>query len=306
MKERDLDEKQLKMYKSMKMEIEAKFKNINAGAYQSQFRNMDSVKLFARVMIVAFRKSNLNRVRNKHIQYFADYMKSNGYSNATITTNLAGIRYFYNQVSDGRQYIPTNRELGVKPRTRAERINVNRAMPRKQYEELKEIALKQGRMDFYLQLKLGYLFGLRIHEIVGIRKSKIRAAKRRFEHSNDSTGSIEVKGKNGLIRFVEVRTDQQWKLLEDVLVFGEGKDDRVFVETRAMHLVIKDFQRFVRENRDPNGEYAVTPHSLRHSYCQNEYQRHGDRAKIAASTGHKRISISAIYLDSVEDWNEVQ
>lgn len=302
MKETDLNEKELNMYKSLKAEIEAKFRHINTGSYQSKYRYKESVKLMARVLVSGWEKKNLNRVRVKHIQYFADYMKNNGYSNSSITTNLSGVRYYFDHTSSGKQYIPTNKELGVKPRSKAERINVNRSMPEEQYNRLFEIAKQKGRYDFQLKLKLGKELGLRIHEIFGIRKSDIRKTLKDIEKNIDKP-TIRTKGKNGLIRFPNVDTVEKIETLKEVYEYAKGKEDRFFApaQKKDMHKRIKDFQRFFRENRDSNAQYPYTPHSMRHSYAQNEVAR--GELNVVEELGHGRKEIIKVYIDNVEEWN---
>ncbi len=224
MKETDLNEKEFNIYKSLKAEIEAKFKHINTGAYQSKFRYKEATKLMARVLISGFKKNNFNRIRVKHIQYFADYMKNNGYSNSSITTNLSGIRYYFNHSSKGKQYIPTNKELGVKPRSKAERINVNRSMPKEQFDRLIEIAKKSGRYDFELKLRLGFELGFRVHEIFGTRRSDLRKTLHDIE-KNVIHPTIRTKGKGGLIRFPNVDTDKKVETIKEVYEYSKGKDD---------------------------------------------------------------------------------
>lgn len=309
MKEIDLNEKELRMYRSLVNEVEAKFRHINKGSYQTKYRYLEALRLFSRVMVTGFHKNNLNRIRVKHIQYFADYMKENGYSNSSITTNMSGIRFYFDQVSAGKLYIPTNKELGIVSRSKAERINVNRSMPNEQYNELINIAESMGRQDLVLKLKLGYEIGLRIHEIIGIRSSDVKKTLKQFDTCQLEV-VLKVKGKTGRIRSVSVDKCIQIDLLREVLEYGKGKDDRIFVEGKQMHLLIKDFQRFIRDNRDENAEYKVTAHSLRHSYAKNEYtvlkgtmSEHSLKLKIAENLGHGRASITEVYIDDVDEWN---
>ncbi len=68
-----------------------------------------------------------------------------------------------------------------------------------------------------------------------------------------------------------------------------------------MHKRIKEFQRFFRENRDPDAPYAYTPHSMRHSFAQNEEAR--GELNVVEELGHGRDEIKQVYIDSVEEWN---
>lgn len=302
MKETDLNEKEFNMYKSINNEIETKFKHINTGSYQTRARYKDAVKLFGRVMISGFGKQNLNKIKVKHIKYFAEYLKNSGASNSHITTTMSGVRFYFDNIGNGKQYIPTNKELGVKPRSKAERINVNRSMPEDQYNRLFEIAKQKGRYDFQLKLKLGYELGLRIHEIFGIRKSDIRKTLKDIEKNVDRP-TIRTKGKGGLIRFPNVDTDKKIETLKEVYEYAKGKEDRFFspAKNKDMHKRIKDFQRFFRENRDPDATYAYTPHSMRHSYAQNEVDR--GELNVVEELGHGRKEIIQVYIDNVEEWN---
>ena len=139
---------------------------------------------------------------------------------------------------------------------------------------------------------------------MGMHKSDIRKTLKDIENKVESP-TIRVKGKSGLIRFPHIDTEVKVKLLREVYEYAKGKEERFFspAENKDMHKRIKDFQRFFRENRDSNATYSYTPHSLRHSFAQNEVKR--GELNVVEELGHGRKQIIQVYIDNIEDWNQV-
>lgn len=297
MKTSDLNQKQQNIYMNLERQIDSFFKHTNEKSFKTRERYSDGMHDFAKFLAKEFRKENIKSIKNKHIEAYITHMQKNPgeYSTSYITTNLSAIRFFYHRVTDGKLHIKTNRQLNVVPRTQTERIGKNRSIDKTDSDSLIAAAEKASRMDYFFILKLGELFGLRLHEAFSLRKSQINEALR--------TNQIHIKGKGGLIRTLPLNYDQK-KLLENIKNQIHPVNDRIFIgENQRTHLEIKKFQAFIR-NSKKNGT-SSTYHSLRHSFAQNLYKNLiasglsdiEARSVVSERLGHHRIEITKIYLN---------
>src|SRR5690554_6769857 len=86
-----MDSKTESIYKNLVRQIDRVFKHTRQGSYESRYRYKDGVKHFAKFIAETYKKQNLNRIENKHLEEYAQQMREAEYSNSYITTNLAAI-----------------------------------------------------------------------------------------------------------------------------------------------------------------------------------------------------------------------
>ncbi|PHS33636.1 MAG: recombinase XerD [Alkaliphilus sp.] len=297
MKQNDLTQSERNIYNNLNSQVKTVFKHSNECSFKTRERYEDAMHSFAKFLAVEFRKEKIGKIKNMHIEKYVSYMQTKGYSTSYVTTNISAIRYFYSKLTGGKFKIKSNRELGVNPKTKAERIGVDRAIDDRAYNKIIESAKIVGRNDFVLKIKLAEKFGLRIHEVFSLRRSQIKKAIKNNE--------LEVKGKGGLIRTIPA-SEKDKAFLKESIQHNETKSDRIFVrDNEKTHLKIKELQEFIREFRDnKNDSYKYTFHSIRHRYAQEVYKSFMKSGKsdkearyiLAKRLGHNRTSITEVYL----------
>lgn len=95
-----------------------------------------------------FKKQNLNKIENKHLQAYVEQMQESGYSKSYITTNLSAIRYFIDIKGGDSKRLSTNKELGVEHRTRDDRIGSNKAWSENEVQKFIEYAEKNKEVRY--------------------------------------------------------------------------------------------------------------------------------------------------------------
>lgn len=151
---------------------------------------------------------------------------------------------------------------------------------------------------------MGRYAALRIHECFRIVTAI--AAKALKENA------LTIKGKGGLVRTVP---------LNDILLnrlrfhlHDTARGHKLFVpDSRLTHEAIKDFQRFLTNNRplaqDPDSARPMTFHGLRHTRATEWYQEcvqkgkspYQARKEVAKLLGHGRDDVTRIYLASLKE-----
>lgn len=289
-----MSDKEINIYNNLKMQVNSVFKHSHECSYKTRDRYKDAMYSFSKFLAIEYRKQNITKIKNEHIQEYVLHMQKEGYSTSYVTTNLSAIRYFYDKISKGKFIIKSNRELGVNARIQNERIGPDRSIAKDELTNLLERAKDIGRKDFVLVIKICEKFGLRIHEVYSLRHSQIKEGLK--------TGDLKVKGKGGLIRHIPI--DDNKILLNEVDAYKKTGTDRIFVsKEEKTHLKIKEMQEFVNTTR--RNKEGYTFHSIRHYYAQNLYKDLRNKAMtdyearmiVANRLGHNRVEVSSIYLD---------
>lgn len=300
----EMDEKTEKIYKNLVNQIDRVFRHVRQGSKETRFRYKDGVKHFAKFMAEAFKKQNLNRIENKHLEVYVEQMIEAGYSKSYIATNLSAIRFFIDQFKDS-SYIKTNTDLGAVAKSYDEIIGPNRAWKTEEIKMMQEIAIEGGHERIADMIQLAKDHGFRIHEVIRLERVDLqRALKDEY---------ITTKGKGGLIRRVPVHNRDHLQKLIDKTSTRQAK---IFVyEGEKGHQVIEKAQQFIYKNRDKvqiddgSDRGNISFHGLRHHYSQSRYMelRHNGlsdeeaRKTVSRELGHFRVEITDVYLNRRKD-----
>lgn len=302
-----MDEKTLNIYTNLERQIDRVFRHTRQGSYETRYRYKDGVKHFAKFMAETYKKQNLNKIENKHLESYIEQMMECGYSNSYITTNLSAIRFFIDQYKDS-SYIKSNKEFGAIARNKNERIGPDRAWEPEEIKKMQKLAMIEGQARIADMIQIAVDHGFRIHEVIRLERVDLQKGLKE--------GSIKIKGKGGLVRKVPVQNRAHIEKLIETTPIRQAK---IFVyENEKGHQVIEMAQQFIYKNRDKvqinenEDRGSLTFHGLRHTYAQNRYQelRHDDknikesRKQVSLELGHFRVEITDIYLKSRKDENE--
>ncbi|MFT8352732.1 tyrosine-type recombinase/integrase [Clostridium saccharoperbutylacetonicum] len=102
--------------------------------------------------------------------------------------------------------------------------------------------------------------------------------------------------KKVLIKYERIRTEY----IKDKYVV----DDYYFLSYRSKMLTVEAVERVVRETGEMvkvRKEIRVSPHTIRHYYCQFLLRQKVDSYSISRLVGHSNTNITKIYLQSLED-----
>lgn len=154
------------------------------------------------------------------------------------------------------------------------------------------IALESDKRNHAL-LRLGYLAGLRISEICGLRW---RDAKRRT-----GGGQITVFGKGSKTRVV-VLPGAMWKELVDLKVNTDSDDDPIFRSARGGALDPSAVHRVVKRAAKRAGlSLAVSAHYLRHAHVSHALDRGAPAHLVQATVGHSDLRTTSKYAHAKPD-----
>lgn len=294
--------KEERVYKNLEKQIEKTFKHCRQGSIKTRERYKNGVSHFAKFLAGSYKKQNMNNIRNEHLQAYVEQMQEARYSSSYVTTNMAAIRFFIDQIKDS-SYIKNNEELGVIPRGLEERIGPSRSWTQNEVQKTQELAVGKGFERIADMMKLSYLQGLRIHEVTRLERVDLQRAL--------SSGQLTVKGKGGLIRNIPIRNQEAREHLQKLINQTDVRNSKVFVNPgERAHEVMKQAQNFISNNRHlvqeerGDNQANITFHGLRHTYTQERYvelrgQRLNDydaRLQVSKELGHFRVEITNIYL----------
>lgn len=275
-------------------------KHARQGSYKTRERYKAGVTRFIWYLAEVYRLQKIANIQPKHIYAYVEYMQRKGMAASTVKTDLAAIRYYYDQIPSASGFIPHNDLLNLEKRAFG---GVDRTWNIKEYIDMVEQArsLRQDRIAYVMTL--GRYGGLRIHEALRVDTAAAEMAIK--------TGRLHVKGKNGRQRDIPLRTEVRTVLEETLKNINRG--DKLFVLAgEKTHLVIKLIQNFIVRHREkfagPNRQSNMTFHGLRHTYAAEEYaarlskgmSEYRARIEVSELLGHERDDVTRIYILSAD------
>lgn len=278
--------------KALKDQVNAVFRHCRQGSILTRERYRETGRRIAKFLGDRYQMKNLRNIRDKHVEAYVRYLQENNRSSAHIKTELAGIRWIADQIGtkhpleDARTF--NNRmEIGK----RSFRGHDRTWKPK----DLRIIERAPDRIRYVLLLARD--LGLRIHEVHRIDVATARQALK--------TGTIRIRGKGGLVRYVPLRGDARIVLENTIRMVKPG--EKLFVPNKTKtHEAIREVQDYIRDNR-PLGS-TVTAHGLRHGYARDRYlelRKSGlsdneAKTRVSELLGHYRAEVTEIYLGSIK------
>lgn len=262
---------------------------------------------FCRFLADQYNLKTLANIKNKHIVAYVIDRQSEGKSTATVKNDLAAIRYFHNQLPNGRYQLSDNKTLAANYQdfSLERRVfgGIDRRPTEMEYQSLLTIAGNSKNPETAAVIALAREQGLRIHEAIRLCYKDAQKALKE--------GVLTVKGKGGLIRNIPLRS-QSREILRDAM-HGLSGHQKLFVpENQKTHQVIQRVQDFVKNNRQkikdpfhtrPPG-VEISMHSFRHAYAKEQYDHliaagvsvQTARLEVSKLIGHSREDVTRIYL----------
>lgn len=224
------------------------------------------------------RIKNLGRMEEKHVVEYIQHLKDNNYSPYTIKQVGAAIAKLGEAI--GR---PSWRDVANTATADVKRSKKSRAYGKNCEKVIDAVAQE----DTKLILMLAAIVGLRISEALNVRAS-------------DLDGKLlRIKGKGGLVRFVELPDEilEKLKLLMELKPSG-----KIFNKDPS------SVQRALRKACEALGIECKGIHGLRHDYAVNRYTelREGgfedldSKRVVSKELGHTRVKITDAYLMAIK------
>jgi len=269
-------------------------------SYKTRERYTEAFSRFCRFIGDEFRVQKLKNIAPKHVRAYVADMQSRELSASTIKTDLAAIRFWYEQIPEATNKLPANSELNLERRSFGK---TDRTWSSREFNLFLMICHMAGRNDYVAIASLMRYAGLRIHECFRIDTATAAQAVK--------SGAITIKGKGGKFRTVPIDDATSSRLSAMLEITPRGH--KLFVpQGVATDSAINAMQDFVREHRDEfrdvDNTFPLTCHGLRHSYAAEQYVHHSStlpetvaKREVSALLGHNRADVTNIYLSSLKD-----
>ena len=100
------------IYQNLLVQLDKLYRHTRQGSYQTRTRYYEAMKRFCGFLAEEYRLERLSNLAPKHLEAYADRLRREGKSPATIKTDLAAIRFFHDQMAAPRyERLPSNQEL---------------------------------------------------------------------------------------------------------------------------------------------------------------------------------------------------
>jgi site-specific recombinase XerD len=134
-------------------------------------------------------------------------------------------------------------------------------------------------------LELLYATGMRVGELVGLKREDIR-----FEDR-----LVRIMGKGGKERLSPVH-ERALRLLRRYLDVRSSEEKRIFLSLRKRPLQERDIRRIL-DHALYSMAFAkhITPHKIRHSFATHLLERGADLRMVQELLGHSSLSTTQVY-----------
>jgi len=151
-------------------------------------------------------------------------------------------------------------------------------------EEVRKLIEATDTVKSRLIVSLLYSTGLRVSELVNLKKSDINL--------EDNTGWVR-QGKGGKDRLFIMSSE----IVDELRGYLEGRGkDYEFVFSKSKALTTRNIQKILKGARVRAGiTKKATPHSLRHSFATHLLEGGTDIRTIQAMLGHASLSTTQVY-----------
>ena len=260
-------------------------KKVSENTLQSYKRDLEQFKDYIAEMGIKY-----NKVTEKHIEEYLDYLKENDRKPSTISRMIASIRSFY-------QYEIKIKKLENNPTEKIQSPKIEKKAPSILTSKEVELLLEQPK-DVDLKgirdkamLEFAYATGMRVTEIISLN----------VEDVNLETGYVTCKsGKKE--RTVPIGNMSLKALKEYVLnarktLIKDENENALFVNVNGQRLTRQGFWKIIKYYKEQaHIEKDITPHVLRHSFATHLLQNGADLKSIQTMLGHSDILSTQIYM----------
>lgn len=244
----------------LKLKRELEIRNFSARTVKSYVYHVEKFLMYAEK-----RGLNENIVKD----YIQEQIKIKNPS--TVAHSIFAISFFFDKILNQKINIP--------------RPKRNKTMPEiLTFEEIKKLIESTNNIKHKLIIKLLYGCGLRVSEIINIKKEDV----------NFDEGLIHIKlSKGKRDRFVKIPESIKEELKSYCNILNE---EILFPSNRGGKLTTATIQAIVENSAKKAGiKKRVYPHLLRHSFATHLLEQGTDLRIIQKLLGHSNIKTTQIY-----------
>ena len=268
------------------------FRHARQGSIETREGYHDCMLRFVRWLDENYKLQNLRNVSNKHLAAYAKMLLGEGRKASYVKKMMSAIRYYHDQLSKPRYQLErSNKKLGIPDRVPPG----DRAWSVAEYELLCEIANKSGKEWIADVLTLQLVLGCRIHEVIRLDTVAVERMLR--------DGRIKLVGKGGKERMTIPTPERVVKILIRAKARARRGAKLFVASDQPSHVVIKEVQEFIRNNRPDRKGEPLTSHGLRYKYAQlrmdelvEKMPRERSESVLSKELGHNRRCVVRGYL----------
>lgn len=233
---------------------------------------------------------NVTEIKPMHVLDYRMNLNALGLSKKTINYHIVAIRSFFKFClkNDIDCMSPEKLELSKIPNRE---INY---LLEDEVQLIMEAPLKCEKNDLKTKRDLATLWmlygtGLRVSELIGLKRSQIHADSKQFsvvgKWSKIRAIFMTQKARESLVEYLKARTDESDALFISLSGNSFGN-----------HLTRNSIENIVRKYKDMAGiNKKVTPHTLRHSFATTLIKKWADIRAVQTLLGHASITTTQIY-----------
>ena len=274
-------EKHLKLY----FEFLENEKKLSDNTLQSYKRDLKQYKNY-----LDQNAKNYNKIEEKEIKNYIDYLQSVGKKPSTISRCIASIRSFY-------QYELKNKKVKQDPTDNIQSPKIEKRIPSVLTSNEVALLLEQpSNVDLKgirdkAMLEFAYATGMRVTEIISLN----------IEDVNIEEGFVVCtsgnKKRNIPLGTMALKALKEYiKNARDIIIKND-KETALFVNINGKRLTRQGFWKIIKYYKEQaHITKEITPHVLRHSFATHLLQNGADLKAIQTMLGHSDISSTQVYM----------
>jgi len=241
---------------------------------------------------------NLEEVDIIFLEKYIEYLVRQGNKASTIARNISAFKQFFG-------YLFSEKMIASNPTTHLIVPKREKKIPKFLQEDIVKTLLTNVEQDLNKNLKVAcmlhllYATGMRVSELVSLKKTNLRYQTGRPESLQDF---IYVQGKGNKERILPLYAKAHQILIEylrqlendprphNYWLFPAGKGQKGHLSRQRFGQILKELA--VSAQLDPK---RISPHVLRHSFASHMLDHGMDLRNIQELLGHADISTTQIY-----------
>lgn len=242
---------------------------------------------FEDFMVNQFKKKTCIDLDQDNIRHYLQFLSQKHYDSRTISRKLSTLRQFFLFLFT-ENYLKSNLCEGIDFPYQSRKLPKTLSID--EMTQLIDCSFKNKTLEglrLYTLLELLYATGMRVSELVGLKKEQIL---RNFS-------ALLVKGKGNKERMVPLHASAQDALKEYLL---RQKDKSIWVfpsNAESGHLTRQGFGQMLKKLAIVSGldPLSLSPHVIRHAFATHLLEGGVDLRSLQQLLGHADISTTQIY-----------
>ena len=230
---------------------------------------------------ITLSKSDPETSTTNDITKYLDKLSDKGFSAKTRARRLSALKQFFT-------FLYIEKIRSDNPAKKVDAPKTGRSLPKYLSEEEVDLLLVEAAKDLRIKTMLEILYagGMRVSELVGLKKSQLR--------KEGADYYFVVKGKGSKERIVPLTG----KAIECLTEYLKAFDIKNWLfPSQKSHMTRQRFGQILKELALDSGidPEKVSPHVLRHSFASHLLAHGADLRLVQELLGHEQIATTQIY-----------